>query len=213
MSTALTRQLTATLALIAAIAAGAQDAAAHTARVERAARCTITAETASSVVAYGEPVTIAGTVACPEAQAAGQVLTVYERSAGSPAFSVVGTASIDAGNAYSFASAAIESPSAFYVSLERSHSPRLRVRAAPRISIASSPAAGALLTLSSHRRQSGLSGSRVTFSGAVSPATAGAFVTLQRVAPGGGERWRRIGLAQTDADGAYTISHTFRAPG
>jgi hypothetical protein len=38
-------------------------------------------------------------------------------------------------------------------------------------------------------------------------------VTLQRELPGGGERWRRIGLAQAGADGAYSISHTFHAPG
>ena len=46
----------------------------------------------ASVVAYGEPATITGAVACPEAQAAGQLLTIYEHSAGSPGFSAVGTA-------------------------------------------------------------------------------------------------------------------------
>ncbi|TML00093.1 MAG: hypothetical protein E6G34_00930 [Actinobacteria bacterium] len=214
MSAALTRQLTAALALTAAIAAGAQDAAARAPSGERVGLCTITAEVASGVVAYGEPATIAGAVACPEGEAAaGLQLTVHQHSAGSPGFSVVGTASIDASNAYSFTSGAIDSPSAFYVSLERSRSPRVRVRATPRISIASSPAAGALLSLSSHRGQSAPTGSRVTFSGAVSPASAGALVTLQREVPGGGERWRPIGLAQTDAEGAYTIARTFHAPG
>jgi hypothetical protein len=207
-----TRQLTAALALIPALAAGARDAAARVPRGERPGSCVITAESASSVVAFGEPATITGVVACPEAQAAGQLLTIYEHLAGSPGFSAVGTASVDASNAYSFTSRAIESPSAFYASLERSRSPRVRVRATPRITIASSPATGALLSPSSRRGQSGFSGSRVTFSGAVSPAT-DALVTLQREVPGGGERWRRIGIAQADPDGAYTISHTFRAPG
>jgi len=213
MSTALTRQLIAALAVTAALAAGTQDAAARAPRGEEAGSCTITAEAVSRVVGYGEPATIAGTVACPGAQAAGQALTVHQHSAGSPGFSLVGTANVDAANAYSFTSAAIESRAAFYVSLERSRSPRVRVRAAPRISLASSPAAGAVLSLSRHRGQSGFSGSRVTFSGAVSPATAGARVTLQREAPGGGERWRRIGVTQADAEGSYAISHTFHAPG
>jgi len=213
MRTSFTRQLTAALALIAAFATGAQNAAARAPRGERIGSCTITAESTSTVIAYGEPATITGAVACPGAQPAGQLLTIYEHSAGSPGFSAVGTASVDASNAYSFTSPAIESPSVFYASLERSRSPRVRVRATPRITIASSPATGALLSRSSHRGQTAFSGSRVTFSGAVSPATDGALVTLQREVPGGGERWRRIGMAQADPDGAYTISHTFRAPG
>ena len=76
MSTALARHLIAALALTAALTAGTQGAVARVPRDQRADGCTITAEAVSSVVGYGEPATIAGTVACLEAQAAGQVLTV-----------------------------------------------------------------------------------------------------------------------------------------
>jgi hypothetical protein len=51
----------------------------------------------------------------------------------------------------------------------------------------------------------------VTFAGTVSPATAGMRVVLQRERPDG--HWQRIALAEANAEGAYSITHTFLLPG
>jgi hypothetical protein len=52
-----------------------------------------------------------------------------------------------------------------------------------------------------------------TFTGTVTPADVGARVILQRQNAVTGDEWHRIGFGSVEADGNYTITHTFRVPG
>src|SRR4029077_20781432 len=54
---------------------------------------------------------------------------------------------------------------------------------------------------------------KVTFTGTVSAADAGAIVVLQRENAVGNEEGRRIGLGQVGQGGTYAITHTFAVPG
>jgi hypothetical protein len=54
---------------------------------------------------------------------------------------------------------------------------------------------------------------KVTFTGTVSPADAGARVVLQRQNAISGNEWHRIDLGFVATDGSFTITHTFRNPG
>ncbi len=56
-------------------------------------------------------------------------------------------------------------------------------------------------------------GNRVTFTGTVNPADAGARVVLQRQNALTGNEWHRIDRASWEAGGSFTITHTFRVPG
>jgi hypothetical protein len=54
---------------------------------------------------------------------------------------------------------------------------------------------------------------RVTFTGTVSPADAGARVVLQRQNASTGSDWRHIGSGFVTSSGTFTIVHTFVVPG
>ncbi len=55
-------------------------------------------------------------------------------------------------------------------------------------------------------------GHPITFSGAVTPAHAGARVILERQVGATGTAWRRIGAARIDAGGGYALTRSFARP-
>jgi hypothetical protein len=161
----------------------------------------------------GEAATVAGSLVCASASDdAEQTVTVYERIAPTPGFNAVGTATTDASGAYRFSTEPLEGNGAFYVRSQGSRSRQVSVKVAPLVTI-SGPPAGTQLSLHGH---SGLAGAHnsntVTFTGTVTPDSAGRRVILQRESAVN-ENWTPIAFGEVGTEGAYSIIHTFTVPG
>jgi hypothetical protein len=216
--------LAATAALLALAPAGA-SAAKHGRRVHshalriHAGSCHVNINTAPRNITAGESSVVFGALRCPPATSvAGQTVTILQRSAGSSALSTAGTATTDATGHYQLNTPALLTNSFFYATVLGAQSGQRPVRVAPKVSVAGPADGSQLFTgggpfIRRHARRLGLS-NRVTFTGSVSPADAGAFVGLQREGSVGFEEWHRIApLSQVGSDGSYSISHTFGTPG
>ena len=158
--------------------------------------------------------TVFGHVLCQDGtSAADQAVTIYQRRrmAGGAGFAMVGTASTEADGSYQLTPLAFDTNSAFYAASAGARSPHVQVKVAAQVTLSGSPGAGQLFTRGGSRGAS--AHNTVTFTGRVSPGDAGATVALQRESAAGNEEWRRIALGQVDEQGAYSITHTFAAPG
>jgi|SRR5580692_307531 hypothetical protein len=179
-----------------------------------ASGCSIDLKATSSIVVDAAPLSLAGTLSCPEAGSASeQAITLYRKLAGTPGFDVAATTSTEADGAFQFALTGPEFNSVFYVRYDGGKSARVSVKVTPQVTI-STPAAGAQLLLGSRRatRASKSDGSAVTFTGTVSPVDPGATVSLQREYRKGA--WHRIGGGGVvDDEGKYSLVHTFFRPG
>ena len=199
--------------------------------------CSVNLEATPSTIAPGAPLGLAGTLSCPEgASATGQTVTLYQKVAHTPGFSVTATATTEAGGAFQFSLSEVEANSVYYVRCDGSRSARTKVKVAVQVDI-EAPAAGAELFIgighAAYQHVTGHSSSStttaenssssystsadsananvVTFTGTVSPDDAGATVALQREYRK--ERWHRIGIGQVDGEGKFSIPHTFFQPG
>jgi hypothetical protein len=179
-----------------------------------AAGCTVDLQATPSVITDGSPLSLTGTLSCPEAaSAAAQTVTLYQKLTHTAGFNITATATTEANGAFQFAPGALEDNSVFYVRCDGTKSTRISVAVSPQVTI-STPAAGAQLLLGSARasRASAENGSAVTFTGTVSPADPGATISLQREYRTGA--WHRIGGGgRVNDEGAYSIFHTFFRPG
>jgi hypothetical protein len=152
-------------------------------------------------------------LSCPEAaSAAAQTVTLYQRLAHTQGFNAIATATTEANGMFTFAPADLEASSSFYVIADGARSASSTVMLAPQVTL-SSPTAGAQLPVGSARaaRAGADSVNAVTFTGTVSPATAGATVSLQREEHK--EEWARIGGGPVNEEGKFSITHTFLKPG
>jgi hypothetical protein len=155
-------------------------------------------------------VTISGVAA----GAAGHEVTLLERTVGHP-FAPVSTTATDAGGAYSFATAPLESTSYRVVEAGALSSvlfEGVRDVLTAAISTAgatglSSPPAGAAITEATIEP-----GDQVTFAGGVSGAVAGRAVYLQRESSSG-LSFHTVSSTSVDASSAYAFTYTFDAPG
>jgi hypothetical protein len=163
-------------------------------------------------VLAGESVTVSGTLTCPEGGEAEQEVTLYEHSPGGPpGFAPVASTTSEPDGSYRIASAALEQNTTFFVRDGRGHSARRRVRVLPQISLVAPPDGAQLVPAS---RAGGEPGTNtVTFTGVVTPGTAGRLVVLQRESPAGSGLWRRVAVTRTSESGAYSITHTFKRAG
>ncbi len=188
---------------------------------QTATGCSVDLEATPPVVTTGEPLSLAGTLSCPEAaSASGQTVTLFQKVAHVPGFSIAATTTTTGANgAFQFSLSGPEADSMFYVSSDGAKSTRTRVEVAGPQVVIDAPTAGTQLfvgadhTASDSEVQSGagVQSSAVTFTGAFSPADAGATVALQReYRPG---RWHRIAVGQVEGEGKYSIVHTFFRPG
>lgn len=184
-------------------------------RAARGGGCRVEMKVASSRLTAGESATITGTLTCPTAaEAAEQTVTIYQRTAGTPGFSVAGTATSADDGSYEFTTEALEIDSAFYASAVGARSRhRAAVKVAPLVTISGPPEDTPLLIAGRRAGADATASNTVTLSGTVSPDQAGARVLLQRESAGAEESWRRIGLGEVGADGRYSITHTFSSPG
>jgi len=167
-------------------------------------RCAVNINLAPHQITAGDSIVVFGALRChPASKQAGQTVTLLEHTVGAGGFGAVQTTTTDAGGSYEFTVAAVSSDGNFFVRSHGAASGRRAVRVAAEVTL-NGPPEGTLLT--------GVP-NRVTFTGTVSPADAGALVVLQRQNAATGNEWHRIDRGQVAADGSFSIIHTFRVPG
>jgi hypothetical protein len=161
------------------------------------------------VVTGGEPVQLFGQVGCPGAgaNAVSQAVTIFERSAGTPGFKVIGTATTGPGGFYSIIPPTVTTDSFFYARAVGARSRNRPVRVAPQVTLLAPPAAPDGAQLRTGQRN------RVTFTGTVTPADAGAELLLQRENSASFEEWVAIQRGVVGPGGTYSMTHRFIIPG
>jgi hypothetical protein len=180
--------------------------------------CRIDVNVAPRFIETGETTLVYGTLACPAGTSVeNQTVTIFGRSAASPAPSALGTATTDKTGAYQFPTQPLSANTQFYATADGAQSGRKGVKVSPKISLVGPPDGSQLFTgggpaFRAHTRRLGLS-NKVVFSGTVSPEDENAIVALQRENSAGGEEWHRIDAGTVGAGGKYTIVHTFAVPG
>jgi hypothetical protein len=209
----LTSAILAAAALLALATAG--SAAAHS-RHQAAGRhgvhaglCRVSLSVAPRLITTGESALAYGQGTCAAGTNAGQTVTLYERGAGSPGFSVAGTTTTDEHGFYQLATGALSNNTSFYAAIGTSHSHERSVRVAAVVSLTGPPETKTLFAgIHTGRRNA------VTFSGTVSPDDAGATVVLQRENAIRGNEWHRISRpVLVDTNGNFSLTHAFVVPG
>jgi hypothetical protein len=172
--------------------------------------CRLSLSVAPRVITTGETTLASGQLSqCSAAGTeAGQTVTVYERSATSPGFSVAGTAVTDPHGLYQVTTPALTNNSVFYAATTGAKSPHRTVKVAAQVTL-EGPAENKQLLhgLRTGRRNA------VTFNGTVSPDDKGAEVILQRQNAVSGNEWHRIDHTIVNGEGGFALTHVFRAPG
>lgn len=198
--------ISAVMAAISLLAIVPGSALAHKHR-SRGGRCGISITVTPRQIVAGEPVVIFGRLRCAnQAGAAGREVRLFHHLIGQGGgFSYVQSATTDAAGFYAIAPAdgVVETNRSWYVRALGARSATKRIRVAAAVTL-SGPTEGQLLTGYPNR---------VTFTGTVSPADAGARVILQRQNASTGSDWRRIGSGFVTNSGAFTVVHTFVVPG
>jgi hypothetical protein len=173
----------------------------------RGSRCGVSINVVPRQIVAGEPVVIFGRLRCAnQAGAAGREVRLFHHLIGQGGgFGYVQSATTDAAGFYAIAPAdgVVETNRSWYVRALGARSATKRIRVAAAVML-NGPSEGQLLTGYPNR---------VTFTGAVSPADAGARVILQRQDASTGSDWRHIGSGFVTSSGAFTIVHTFVVPG
>jgi hypothetical protein len=170
-------------------------------------RCRIKMYVVPWRISAGEPVTIFGRLICrAPASSASQVVRLFHHVPGVPGFTPVQSTTTDANGFYQFqnADAPVETNRYYRVRSHGAQSANRGLRVAPQVTLAGPPEGTQI--------QTGVP-NKVTFTGTVSPADVGARVVLQRQNALTGSEWRRIDLGRVQADGTFSITHTFVVPG
>jgi hypothetical protein len=197
-------------------APGTQSSPPEGATPTSARGCSATIEASAARIVAGETVTVFGKVSCPGglADAKRQVITISESTpagggANARSFATLAPATPEADGSYQLAPVALSANTIFRVRVGR-HGAHTSVRVAPAVTL-SAPAPVALpASIRAHARAA--QRNKTTFSGTVSPASAGARVALQVAYAADGEEWRTIAFGQV-VEGRYSITHGFRIPG
>lgn len=177
--------------------------------------CSVTLRATPAIVTAGGPLSLVGTLSCPEASsAADQAVTLYQMLAHSGGFYVAATTTTEANGTFQFSPTELAVNSSFYVSADGAQSESTSVKVIPQVTI-STPLPGTQLLAGSARATradaNAENASAVTFTGTVTPANVGTRVALQR--EDGDGAWSRIGGGEVNAEGQYSIAHTFYRPG
>ncbi len=156
-------------------------------------------------VTEGEKVEAFGALLCPGGEGAGQTVTIYQHTAGTPGFVVAGTTTSGAGGAFEFPPTPPTADTVFYGVADGARSPSRAVRVAPVVTVNGAAEGTPLITGFANRQ---------TFIGAVSPLDAGAEVVLQREQATAVEEWHTIQIGNlVQRNGTYAITHVFGVPG
>ncbi len=208
----LSSAVTAAAALLALAPAGAvarNHTHTHAKHRTSGASCGLTLNVAPRLVTAGETALAFGQLSCAPATEGGQTVILYEHAAGTPNFTVAGTATTDAHGSYQITTPALTANSDFYAVAAGAQSRHRNVRVAAQVTL-SGPAEAHQLFIG-HLKTGRVNA--VTFTGTVSPNDAGARVVLQRQSDVRGNGWHRIGLTVVTSNGTFAITHIFRVPG
>jgi hypothetical protein len=199
-----------------ALAAGAALAALAPAGASaRGAGCHLSLNAAPRLVQAGESALLFGRLTCRGGTSvSAQTISYFEHAAGTGGTSAMGTSSSDTAGLFQITTPALSTNTKFFVTALGSVSAHRLVKVSPKVTISGPPEGSVLYTgRGKFLRTRNVFSNRVTFSGQVSPAEAGAQVSLQRENALGGEEWHRIGRGVVGPTGAYSIDHTFVVPG
>jgi hypothetical protein len=178
-------------------------------------RCGVSLFAEDHLITTGESVQVFGALSCPghTNAAAGQTVTLYEHSGGTPGVKIIGTAMTGPGGFYSIAPLPVTVDSFFYARVLGAQSATKRVKVAPQVTL-SGPANGSQLFTGVRGGLRNRSRNAVTFTGTVTPAAdEGAAVVLQRENATSNEQWHAIQRGIVGPGGAFSITHTFIVPG
>jgi hypothetical protein len=200
----LTAAIAAAAALLTLAAAGASARPLAHKHAGASGNCRIELFAEPHLITSGETVAVFGQLRCGAGSNEGQAVTVYGRSGDSPALTILGTPTTGAGGFYSLEQKDVTSDSFYYASALGVHSATRVVRVEPVVTLGGPPET---LTLFTGFRD------RVTFTGTVSPADAGAQMVLQRENATSNEEWHPIQLGVVGPGGVYAFTHRFVRPG
>lgn len=170
-------------------------------------RCAISIHAAPHRIVAGDPVVVFGRLRCVHpADRSDQTVKLYHHLVGVPGFTYVQSTTTDSAGFYelSRADGVVETNRAWLVRSRAAQSSVVHVDVAAQVTLSGPPESQQLLTGFPNR---------VTFTGTVSPADAGARVILQRQSSTAGTQWHRIDSGVVGPEGAFTIVHTFIVPG
>jgi hypothetical protein len=159
-------------------------------------RCEVNINVAPRQITAGDPLAIFGRLRCHARAwigAAGQTVTLLQHTAAAPGFGVLQTTTTGPGGFYELIVAGVKANSVVYVRSHGAASGRRTVKVAAEVTL-SGPAEGTQLFTGA--------ANKVTFTGTVSPADAGARVVLQRQNAATGNEWHRIDLGQVSPEAA-----------
>ncbi len=216
------------LALVLVVAGTASAQAAHRRRTEAGPPlagagevqapegCSITLSPSSPSLHAGEPVTLTGALSCPGSPpTTPQTVTIEQHVAGTPGVTLAGTTTSDEAGDFSFTTASgLERVSSFWAEALGARSARTRVLvSAAAVTLAGPLPAGSQLPLATRRARLDGTATELTFHGNVTPAAPGARVILQRQSRHSPGVWRPVAHGQVQADGSYTLLHSFAVAG
>jgi len=135
---------------------------------------------------------------------AGQTVRLLQHTVGTPGFAVVQTTTTNVGGFYELTLTGLNSNSVFFVRTHGAASGSRSVKVGAQVTLSGPPEGAQLLTGAANK---------VTFTGTVSPADAGALVVLQRQNAVTGNEWHRIDRGLVSPEGSFSITHTFVVPG
>jgi hypothetical protein len=207
----LTAAVTTAAVTLALSGAAASAAGRHTRDPGRSSvGCRVDLNVAPRLITSGESVLAYGRLSCEES---GQTVTLYESSVSSPGYSVAGTTTTDAHGGYQIPVSGLTTNTSFYAATGTARSVQRIVRVAAQVTLVGPPEGVVPTDLRTGRHN------RVTFTGTVSPADAGAQVILQRQNAIRGNEWHRIDYGIVGKEGivtkagTFSISHTFVVAG
>lgn len=169
-------------------------------------QCSVNIHVVPRQIVSGEAVTIFGRLRCANpADAVHQEVKLFHHLLGTSTSGFVQSTTTDGSGFYVFSGAdgTVETNRYWWVRAQNVRSPAKGVRVAALVTLVGPPE-GQLLTGFANR---------VTFTGLMSPADAGARVILQRQNATTGNQWHRIDSGVVSSSGSFTVVHTFIVPG
>jgi hypothetical protein len=206
----LTSAILAAAALLVLATAGSAAAKVHTPKHRHAsgvANCKVSLQVAPRLITSGESVLASGqAAACTPAE--GQTVTIYQRPAGTPGYSVAGTTTTGKGGLYQLTLGPLTNNTVYYAAVGSAVSGHRQVKVAAQVTLVGPPENKTIFSgIKTGRRNA------VTFTGTVNPIDAGATVVLQRQNAIRGTEWVWIGHTIVDREGHFSITKAFVNPG
>jgi hypothetical protein len=202
-STKLIPALAVTSALLVLAPAGASARPAGQRHASPNGRCHISLIAEPHTITSGESVQLFGQLVCTGGGVEGQTVTISERTPGT-SFKVIGTPTTGAGGSYTLVVGGVTTDALFHAVALNARSANRAVRVAPVVTLVGPPEGTSLFTGFKHR---------VTFTGTVNPADAGAELLLEREQAATTEEWHGIQRGFVGPGGVYALIHTFVIPG